>query len=79
MAANTEIARASGIWYRTYVITYHPNTSNVSSYPNLLFNLIALKQTGETTAPINNAAIGPTYPDAGVMATKPATAPLAQE
>src|SRR5512140_2126577 len=36
---------------------------------------MAKKQSGETIAPIARADMGPTKPDAGVMATKPATAP----
>src|SRR3972149_2137002 len=55
-----------------------PNASSESSYPSIFFNMTtAIKQTIPTLIPINIAEIGPTNPAAGVIATSPATAPLA--
>src|SRR5207237_1912981 len=52
-----------------------PTTSSASSYPRRIFKLQALKQRTPAIPPIAIAARGPTYPQAGVMATSPATAP----
>src|SRR5580693_7326008 len=42
-----------------------------------LNEVAAMKHTTPATTPMTTAAVGPTKPDAGVMATKPATAPEA--
>src|SRR5258706_12148875 len=53
-----------------------PNASRESSYLNLLFTAVTMKkQPTPATKPINNAGNGLTNPEAGVMATRPATAP----
>ena len=52
-------------------------TSNESSHPRWFFSLIQNQETNPTPAPIRIAATGPTKPEAGVIATKPATAPVA--
>src|SRR5271154_2074383 len=53
-----------------------PKASNESSYPNACFNdVAAMKHNTPATTPMITAGVGPTKPDAGVMATRPATAP----
>src|ERR1035441_8543803 len=53
-----------------------PNASSESSYPNKVFTLTTIqKQTTPAISPIQSADIGVTNPDAGVIATSPATAP----
>ena len=53
-----------------------PNTSNESSAPNIrLRPLTPHRHMKPATKPITIAPMGPTNPHAGVMATKPATAP----
>src|SRR5580704_5181612 len=53
-----------------------PNASSVSSYPNLLFTAVTMKkQNMPARKPISMAGNGFTNPEAGVMATNPATAP----
>src|ERR1700680_475870 len=53
-----------------------PNASSESSYLNACFkDVAAMKQTTPATRPMITAGVGPTKPDAGVMATTPATAP----
>src|SRR6266853_2244969 len=53
-----------------------PNASSVSSYLNLFFTALTIrKHPTPATKPINNAGNGLTNPEAGVMATSPATAP----
>ena len=53
-----------------------PNASSESSYPNHVFTLTTIKkQTTPAISPIHSADIGVTNPDAGVIATSPATAP----
>src|SRR5580658_8666626 len=53
-----------------------PNASSVSSYRNLLFTVVTIKKhTIPATNPISMAGKGLTNPEAGVMATNPATAP----
>src|SRR5262249_56474672 len=52
-----------------------PTTSRLSSYPSFDFRLQAAKQSTPPPIPIRIEATGPTKPDAGVMATSPATAP----
>ena len=53
-----------------------PKASSVSSYPNLLFTAVTMKkQTMPAMKPISMAGNGWTKPEAGVMATNPATAP----
>src|SRR6185369_903988 len=53
-----------------------PNTSSASSYPNMRFKpLTDHRQTAPTIRPKAIAPIGPTQPQAGVIATSPATAP----
>src|SRR3990167_7336040 len=54
-----------------------PTTSSESSYPRRDFTMIAPKQRTPAPAPMRMEEIGPTNPDAGVIATRPATAPLA--
>src|SRR5216684_8703744 len=53
-----------------------PNASSESSYPNALFSEVAAKkQITPAAMPMTTAGVGPTKPDAGVIATNPATAP----
>src|SRR6266702_7562572 len=53
-----------------------PNASSESSYPKALFSEVAArKQMTPATTPMITAGVGPTKPDAGVIATNPATAP----
>src|SRR5262252_4289092 len=53
-----------------------PKASSASSYPNAAFTFVTIaKHTTPAMAPITNAGMGPTNPAAGVIATKPATAP----
>src|SRR5689334_9617541 len=53
-----------------------PNASSVSSYPNLPFTVETIqKQTMPASKPISRAGKGFTKPDAGVIATSPATHP----
>ncbi len=53
-----------------------PNASSASSYPNIAFTLATMKKhTMPVTAPMISADIGVTKPAAGVMPTRPATAP----
>src|SRR5712664_4090416 len=53
-----------------------PNASRESSYPKALFSEVAAKKQITLAAmPMTTAGVGPTKPDAGVMATNPATAP----
>src|SRR5688572_4698462 len=55
-----------------------PNTSSESSYPSIFLSPEqAQRQTTPAMTPIAMAPIGPTQPQAGVMATRPATAPEA--
>ena len=55
-----------------------PNASSESSYPSrCLSEVAAAKQITPAARPITTAGVGPTKPDAGVMATNPATAPEA--
>src|SRR5207237_8197309 len=53
-----------------------PNTSSESSTPIIFFNpLTPHRQTRPAASPITNAPGMPTLPAAGVIATRPATAP----
>src|SRR5882757_6798607 len=52
-----------------------PTTSSESSKPNLDFRLIANAQPPPASTPMRIEPIGLTNPAAGVIATKPATAP----
>ena len=52
-----------------------PTTSSESSYPSRALRWQPAKQRIPATPPITIAARGPTKPQAGVMATRPATAP----
>src|SRR5689334_19265670 len=52
-----------------------PTTSSESSKPNLNLSEMASAQTAPAMRPIAMAPIGLTKPHAGVMATRPATAP----
>src|SRR5215831_10760690 len=53
-----------------------PNASRESSYPKALFSDVAAKkQRTPAATPITTAGVGPTNPEAGVIATRPATAP----
>src|SRR5882757_6979445 len=55
-----------------------PNTSSASSFPIIFFKPVTPhRQIGPTTKPITNAPGMPTLPAAGVIATRPATAPEA--
>ena len=55
-----------------------PNTSSESSYRSLFFTVVTKKkQTTEATAPRMIDVPGAAKPDAGVIATRPATAPVA--
>src|SRR6478736_8036182 len=55
-----------------------PNTSSESSYPNLLLSQdTAHRQISAAMAPMAIEPMVPTQPQAGVMATSPATAPEA--
>ena len=55
-----------------------PNTSSESSAPSRRFRpLTPHRQTSPASRPITIAPIGPTKPQAGVIATRPATAPEA--
>ena len=73
--ANRPVARAPHMPPQAWT----PNTSSASSYLlSLLLSWMALKQIGETTRPMIRAAKALTNPQAGVMATRPATAPEAR-
>src|SRR5438105_4443977 len=52
-----------------------PTTSSESSKPNRNFMFTAKKHTKPATKPMQSAAGAPTKPEAGVIATSPATAP----
>src|SRR6185295_8975487 len=53
-----------------------PNASSASSYPNSPLTKVTIKkQPMPATRPMTIAGIGVTNPDAGVIATSPATAP----
>src|SRR5258706_15602252 len=53
-----------------------PKASRESSYPIALFSEVAAKkQITPAAMPMITAGVGPTKPEAGVMATNPATAP----
>ena len=53
-----------------------PNASRESSYPNTDFTFTTIrKQKIPASRPIHSADIGVTKPEAGVIATSPATAP----
>src|SRR5690606_5326676 len=55
-----------------------PNTSSESSAPSIFFKpLTPHRQTKPATRPMMMPPMGPTDPQAGVMATRPATAPEA--
>src|SRR5208337_4657322 len=55
-----------------------PKASSESSYPMaLLSEVVARRQSTPATRPITTDGVGPTNPEAGVMATRPATAPEA--
>ena len=55
-----------------------PKTSRVSSYLNQPLSLVtANRHTTPASAPMTIEPIGPTQPQAGVIATRPATAPEA--
>src|SRR3990167_11386142 len=55
-----------------------PNTSSESSAPSIFFRpLTPHRHRKPATRPMMMAPIGPTVPQAGVMATRPATAPEA--
>src|ERR671912_321041 len=55
-----------------------PNTSSASSAPSIFFKpLTPQKQAPPATAPMTTPPITPTNPHAGVIATRPATAPEA--
>src|SRR5512141_3492859 len=55
-----------------------PNTSSASSAPNSFFRPVTpQKQTTPASAPMAKPPPIPTQPQAGVMATRPATAPEA--
>src|SRR5262249_46185856 len=71
--ANTPVSKAPVIPPTQWT----PTTSRESSYPNRLFKLHAANQSAPPAAPIIIEERGPTKPAAGVIATKPATAPLA--
>src|SRR5450830_352498 len=73
-AANTPVANAPKIPPTPCT----PKTSRESSAPMRRFRpLTPHKQITPTSKPMTNAPIGPTKPHAGVIATKPATAPEA--
>src|SRR5580700_11930212 len=53
-----------------------PNASNESSYLSACLSEVApMKHSTPAAMPMITAGVGPTKPDAGVMATRPATAP----
>src|SRR5690242_3766095 len=53
-----------------------PKTSSASSYLNVFFTVVQKKkQTTPATRPSTSEPIAPAKPDAGVTATRPATAP----
>lgn len=52
-----------------------PTTSRVSSTPKRYFRVIAKAHTTPATSPVTSAPTGEISPQAGVMATIPATAP----
>src|SRR6266436_2619449 len=53
-----------------------PNASSESSYPSARFSEVAAKkQTTPAAMPMITDGVGPTNPEAGVIATNPATAP----
>src|SRR5271157_1190432 len=55
-----------------------PNASSESSYPKAFLTVVAAKKQATPAAmPITSAPVAPTNPDAGVIATSPATAPEA--
>lgn len=54
-----------------------PTTSSESSKPNLYLRLIAAAQAAPAITPMAMAPSIDTEPQAGVMATRPATAPEA--
>src|SRR3569833_3368162 len=55
-----------------------PNTSSESSYLSARLSLVeARKHSTPAARPMSSAPTGPTKPEAGVMATRPATAPEA--
>src|ERR1035437_8507871 len=55
-----------------------PNTSSESSAPSIFLRLLTpQRQAKPATKPITMAPIRPTLPQAGVIATRPATAPEA--
>src|SRR3569832_977008 len=55
-----------------------PNTSSESSYLSARLSLVeARKHSTPAARPMISAPTGPTKPEAGVMATRPATAPEA--
>src|SRR6185312_4969768 len=59
-------------------IPWTPNASSESSYPRaFLIVLVAKKQMTPPPTPMMIEETGPTNPEAGVIATSPATAPLA--
>src|SRR5258706_11016591 len=56
-----------------------PNASSESSYPRALLSEVdAKKHSTPAATPMMTEALGPTKPDAGVIATRPATAPEAR-
>src|SRR6476646_9498064 len=53
-----------------------PNVSSASSYPNQFLSFVQAKNgTIPAATPIITAPLEPTYPQAGVITTSPATAP----
>lgn len=71
-AVNTPVSKAP----KMPPTPWMPNTSSVSSAPSIrLRPPIPHRQTKPAKPPMAMEPIGPTLPQAGVMATKPATAP----
>src|SRR5487761_2487484 len=74
LLANTPVSSAPMI----PPMPWTPNASSESSYPMAAFSDVAAKkQTTPATTPMITGGVGPTKPDAGVIATRPATAPEA--
>src|SRR5579871_6655432 len=72
LVANTPVRMAP----RVPPAPWTPNASSESSYPNLLFTAVTMKkQNTPASKPISSAGNGLTKPEAGVIATRPATAP----
>src|SRR5512135_1365904 len=69
---NTPVSNAP----RIPPMPWMPNTSSASSAPSSFFSPVTpQKQTTPANAPITRPPPTPTQPQAGVIATRPATAP----